>query len=115
VAEWAEQEGVEMSSLELTGNAAVAAELYAQGTSVNGVATKLGITWFAAKKLAPKPAKVELAPASAEPSPGVDAVWTVELTMPINRAEAIFAAFTLEEKFRAIQCVIQARMDTALE
>jgi hypothetical protein len=115
--------------------------LFAKGESVTAVSIAIGVSWPTAKKLqerwlkSPEQKSEEITPvppavATKEPEPdravaiepaALEATdeeadsWDIPITIPVNRVNDIFRAFTIEEKFAAIQHVIQSRMDAALE
>jgi hypothetical protein len=102
-----------------------AREMFAQGDSVNKVATTLGITWQAARKIQGPPAeKAGKKRGRKKSSNGAVAVhlkeeevpeaWDLALTLPTSRMDDIFAEFTAQEKADAIAAVLQARLDALI-
>lgn len=86
--------------------------LFAAGKSVNAVAKELVISWYDADKLR-KSCEAELAPEVDAEAEG-DGGWNLPINIPSNRADDLWAVFTLAEKMEAIRSVIQARMDAML-
>jgi hypothetical protein len=109
-------------------NEARAAELFAAGESVNGVAKALGITWAAAKKLqqdggtspetAPKrrggrkKAEAEAVEETADEE--LPEIWDLQVEVPRRKTALLFAQFDANEQAQAVQFVLQQRMDALL-
>lgn len=108
---------------------AAASELFAAGSSVNAVAKQLFKgSWEKAKKLhaawqesqggavADKPRKPggkRTVAAVEEPAAAEDDAWDLSVRVPVDRVDALWNSFTLQEKMDAVCGVMQARIDLA--
>ena len=91
-----------------------AAALFAEGASCHKVAQLLfKNNWAKAKKLLVEFQGDDAAPAEAAAAED-SGIWQIQLNVPDNQLDAIFATFSQAEKSVAIQGIMQTRLDAAL-